>query len=182
MKLLRKLCLFCMMGLLAFSAQAQVKLGHANFQALISLMPEMTGINDEITKIEKQLAETIQIKQAYGQTKLIEYQNAAQQPDVTPESLKPLEEELTKLQQEVQDAQAKAQQQILRKRQELMEPVFKKMKDVIAKVATDKGYDMIINSVDGSGMSIVLHGPEEHELTEELASALGIEIPAETAN
>ena len=44
-------------------------------------------------------------------------------------------------------------------------------------IAAEEGYDYILNSTDGSGVSIVLRGPKEHNLNERLFAKLGIAFP-----
>jgi hypothetical protein len=43
-------------------------------------------------------------------------------------------------------------------------------------VAKKKGFDYILNSVDGSGTSIVLWGPEGHDVTRAIVDELGIKL------
>ena len=44
-------------------------------------------------------------------------------------------------------------------------------------MAKEEGYDLILNTVDGSGTSIVLHVQPERDLTERVLKRLGIELP-----
>ena len=70
---------------------------------------------------------------------------------------------------------AEADQKLLKKRQELMKPILQRLDENLKYLADGEGYDYILNSVDGNGVTIVLRGPEEHDLTEKLMKKLGIE-------
>ncbi len=65
---------------------------------------------------------------------------------------------------------------MLAKRQELLEPVLEKLQAAIDAVAAEQGYTYILNQSTGSGVSVLLHGPEEADITEALMKKLGIEL------
>jgi Skp family chaperone for outer membrane proteins len=66
---------------------------------------------------------------------------------------------------------------MMQMRGELLEPVLEKLQKAIKKVAEEKGYTFILNTVDSQALSIVLHGPEDDDITLAVMTALGIEIP-----
>lgn len=159
---------------------AQVKIGYANINAVIALMPETKTMNEELTKYDQTLSGRVKIKQDYAQAKYQEYQEYAQTTE-TPDQAKvqQMETELQGLQKEIQEETQKAQQQLNYKQQNLMEPIIERIQKSIKKIAEAENYTYILNTVDGSGVSIVLHAPEEHDLTEKILNDLGIEIPEE---
>ena len=59
----------------------------------------------------------------------------------------------------------------------MLDPIIKKLQTEIKALSEAEGYDYVLNTVDGSGVSIILHGPEEHDLTKKLMTRLGIKIP-----
>jgi len=158
---------------------AQVKIGYANINAILALMPETQEMNKQLQELEPKVYEKVQIKQNYAQTKYQEYLELSEDPNANQEQLKALEAELQRLQGEIQQEQSKAQQQMAIKQQELMEPITEKIQASIKKIAEAGGYTYILNTVDGSGASIILHAPEEHNLTEKILNDLGVEIPEE---
>ncbi|MEM7512351.1 MAG: OmpH family outer membrane protein [Bacteroidota bacterium] len=164
-----------------FSQVQAQKIGHANIELILAYMPETKAMQEQITTFETKLGEKLKIKEDYARTKLAEYQEAAQ-AGADEASLKPMEEELTKLQQEIQQGRAQASQQAMGKRQELMTPITNKVGDAIKKVSTAKGFQYILNTTDGSGMSIVLHGPDENDMTKAIMEELGIKIPEAASN
>jgi len=160
---------------------AQVKIGYANVNAILSLMPETKTIAEELQAYEAKLGEKLRIKQDYAQAKYQEYLELTEDTENPPteEQLKPLEDELNRLQQEIQKEQGDGQQKLQLRRQDKMEPIIEKVQKSIKKVADAGNYTYVLNTMDGSGVSIILHAPEEHDLTEKILNDLGITIPDE---
>jgi Skp family chaperone for outer membrane proteins len=68
---------------------------------------------------------------------------------------------------------------MIEKRTQLIAPISDKIQLEIKAMAAEGGFDLILNSVDGTGNSIVLFGPENNDLTEALLKRMGVTIPAE---
>lgn len=169
-----------MLGGLAGPLMAQVKIGYANINAVLALMPETKAMNEELQKVEESLAGRVKVKQDYAQTKYQEYLEYVQNNETPEEAqVKQMEDELNGLQQEIQKARQAAQQQLANVRADKMEPIIEKIQATIKRIADAEGYTYILNTTDGSGVSIILHAPEEHDLTEKILNDLGIEIPEE---
>lgn len=177
MKFKNVLILLLLISISTF-ANAQMKIGYVNIELVLAYLPETKTMNQELQTYQQKLGEKLSVKQQYAQTKVEEYQTIAQtdSPDAQAE-LKTLEQELIKLEEEIKKAASEADQNLMKKRQELLEPILKKMESNLKSLADEQSYDYILNTVDGNGVSIVLHGPEEHDLTQVLMKKLGIEIP-----
>ena len=166
------------LSLAANSFAQDLKIGYANIEMVLVYMPETKAMNQQLQTFQKKLGEKLQTKQQYAQTKFTEYQEMAKKGDPADQAtLQTLEQELVKLDEELKKEAGDADQKLMEKRQELMEPILKKLETSIKALAAADGYDLILNSVDGNGISIVLHGPEEHDLTKKLMESLGIEVP-----
>lgn len=161
---------------LATTSYAQ-KIGYANVDLILVYMPETKSMNQQLQTYQQKLGEQIQKKQEYAQLKLQEAQQKAQ-AGASEEELQPLSEELQKLDQDIQKAASDADQKLAKKRQELLEPITEKLGKAIKEVAESGGYDYVLNTVDGSGVSVVLHGPETNDITREVMEKLGIQVPA----
>jgi outer membrane protein len=160
----------------SLSIQAQ-KLAYANIDLVLSLMPETQSMSQSLTTFQKQLAEKLEVKQKYAQAKYQEAEQAAQN-NATDAELDKYRNELVRLDGEIRKEAGEADQKLANKRMEMMDPVTKKLEAALKEVAADGGYDYVFNSVDGSGVSIVLHGPEDRDLTKILLTKLGVAIPA----
>ena len=168
--------LICLMMGLGFSLQAQ-KIGYISLDAVMSLMPEMEGVNTELEKYSEQLTAGLKVKQDYAEVKYREFLELTQDSTAAQEIVQAKQQELINLRSEIENEARQVEQQLAIKRNELMVPVAEKLKSEMDKLADAEGYDVILNSVDGSGTSVILFGPEEHNLTQKLLTQMNIEIP-----
>ncbi|MEL6589771.1 MAG: OmpH family outer membrane protein [Bacteroidota bacterium] len=157
----------------------ELKIGYANIELILLYMPETESMNQQLRTYEQQLAKRLQTKEQYLAQLYEEYQAMIQQqPAPTEATVKTKQDEILKIEEDYRKAQADAQQKLLEKRQTLMEPITTKLESNIKALAAAEGYDMILNTVDAGGVSIVLFGPEEDDLTEKLMTRLGIKVPS----
>ncbi|MCC2677994.1 MAG: hypothetical protein K0R29_570 [Pseudobdellovibrio sp.] len=77
-----------------------------------------------------------------------------------------LQMEVAKFRETVQ----KAQLELQKKENELLEPIVKKVKVVIEKIAKDKGFGMVIRS--NANDQMVIYSASEYDLTDEVVAAL----------
>ena len=163
---------------LSLKAQEQ-KIGYISLDAVMSLMPEMKAVNEELGKFSEQLQAGMKVKQDYAEVKYREFLEMGQDTLNPPsqEVMQAKQQELLNLRQEIEAEAQKADRQLALKRNELMAPVAGKLQEEMNKLADAKGYSIILNSVDGSGTSVILFGPEEHNLTKPLLTQMGIEVP-----
>ena len=168
------------LSFLAFNFAQELKIGYVNIELVLVYMPESKSMNQQLQTYQQKLGEKLQAKQQYAQTKLQEFQELMQkQPPADQATLEAKQQELIKLDEEIKKEASDADQKLLQKRQEYLEPILEKLNTNLQALAAEEGYDYIINSVDGNGISIILYGPQEHDLTEKLIKKLGIDIPAD---
>ena len=174
-----KLVVFTILLSLCLSGTAvaqEVKIGYANIELILSLMPETQAMQTQLQTFQQRLGEQLQAKENYAQAKLAEYHDK-QQGGSTEAELKPLEDELYRLDNEIRQFASQSEEKLMNKRQSLMEPITEKLQANIDGLAREQGFTYILNAVDGSGLSIVLYGPEQSNVTVQLARRLGIAIP-----
>lgn len=152
------------------------KIGFVNLEGIMSLMPETEMMTRSMQAYQKKLSESLQIKENYMRQKLQEYQ-AAQGSGADAARLKPLEEELQKLDVEIKQAASEAEERLQRRRAEKMQPLLEKLQVEIEKVAKAKGLTYVLNSTDGTATSIVLNAPDGKDITRDVLDAMGIEYP-----
>jgi len=156
------------------------KVGYVNMEAVLILMPEMKNVNKELQTYRQKLEEQLKIKSDYAGVKYQEFLEK-QEAGASDEDLQAIQGELQKLQTEVQQYAQDSDQKFMMRRQDLMQPVIDKLQGELDAIADTEGYDIILNAVDGSGLSVILYGPEEHNLTPKVLEKLGIEV-SETAS
>lgn len=129
---------------------AQSKIAHINTQQLIEAMPAMQSAKAELEKLAKTYETEIQ-------TMATELQNKVKQYDAEA-STKTNEENTTRMQevagmeQSIRQYQAQAQQDLAKKEADLLEPILKKAKDAVVKVAKAQGFDYVLDSTAGQGV------------------------------
>ncbi len=178
MKIKNVLFLFLVIGI-SLNANAQMKIGYVNIELVMLYMPESKSMTQQLGTYQRKLGEKLQVKQQYAQTKMEEYQVFMQDnPNAAQADVQEKQQDLMKLDEEIKQEASEADQKLLQKRQELLAPIVERLNSNLKSLAAEEGYDYILNTVDGSGVSIVLHGPEQYDLTEILMKRLGIEIPS----
>ncbi|MDX2282597.1 MAG: OmpH family outer membrane protein [Bacteroidia bacterium] len=174
-----RLTTFLAIALFAFAGSAfaqTLKIGYANIEAILAYMPETQTMNQELATYERKLGQNIEAKRMYLQS-LVEDFESLQQTTQDTAVLAPKYRNLLKVEQEIQQAANDAQQKLLAKREEMMKPIVEKLQKEITAISDAEGYTYIFNTVDGSGVSILLKGPEEHDLTKKIMARLGIKLP-----
>jgi outer membrane protein len=163
---------------LVLTGMSQSKIGYTNIELVMAYMPESKSIEQQLATYQKKLAEKLKVKDDYVKQKYQEYMEKKER-GMSPDEQKRLETELLQLDEEVQKMAADSEYDLMAKRQELLEPVLKKLQDAIDAVAEAGGYSYILNQTTSAGVSTILHGPEDADVTEAIFKKLGMEMPEE---
>jgi len=148
MKIIRTIAIL-VIAFFAFQVNGQnLKIGHINSSEILKLMPEVKTAQGDLEKFSKELQNQSDILIAEYQKKTDEYQGL---PANTSDVLKKDKEtEIVQLEQRIKKFQEDAQGEVSKKQSELLEPIMKKLQDVIKEVAKEKGYDYILDTSTGS--------------------------------
>ncbi len=143
--ILKLIVVICVAG---FSLQAQAqtgaKIGHINFQELITLMPGQDSITKALQSHVTGLESQLQTMQSEYEAKINDYQsNQATMSDIIKQTK---EKEILDLQQRIEAFNQQAQLEIQQKQIELTEPLVRKAQKAINEVAKANGFTYIINS------------------------------------
>ena len=157
----------------------EVKIGYTNIELVLAYMPEARQMESTLQTYQKKLGEQLQTKEKYAMGKLEEYQTGIKNNTMSPEKKAAAEQELQKLDQEIQAFAQESEYNLLAKREELLQPIVEKLQKAIDETAESKGFTYILNQTTSAGVSTILFGPEENDITEDLMKKLGIEIPKE---
>ena len=125
---------------------AQVKIAHIDVQKLLEEMPERKSIEAQLKKLEQGYTADIQAAIKELQARADKYQKEA--AALTEAQLKARETEFLKKSEET------AAQNLQKKQQELVEPLLKKVKSSIEKVAKAKGVQYVLDSSAGSSVIV----------------------------
>lgn len=175
MKKLISILAFAVLFLVSGKAlKAQFKMAYLYSDSLIVLMPETKEADSAIAKVQKAYEDAYKKKEADYVAKTKEAQemidaNKGQQPNDDPKFLL-LISDITDLEKKLGELQQTAQTQINKKRQEVYEPIIKKAKDAIAKVAKAKGYSYVLDASIGT----FLYSQPSDNIIEDVKKELGI--------
>jgi outer membrane protein len=125
-------------------AQAQTKIGHVNFEQILSLMPESKTLSSQLDVYKKQFIDQLTTMNTELQTKSQDYQT--KKATMTDATRTAKETELQDLSKRFQDYQATAQQQVEAKGNELTKPLIDKARAAVTAVAKEKGYTYVLNT------------------------------------
>ncbi len=176
----RTISIALVMVVMAFTVKAQdkdVKIGYTNIELILIYMPDVKDVEKQISSIQQNMAKQMQTKEAYAQQKLQEYMTAAEAGTLSDEDKKTKEEELMKLDGELQKFAEDAEMEIIKQREKLLGPILDRLQETIDQVAEENAYTYILNQTTSGGVSTILFGPEQNDVTEMVMKKLGIEIP-----
>lgn len=156
-------------------AAAQVKIGYADPEVIITYMPEYQSIQQQLNTEYRSSQEALQAMAEDFQDRVERYQK--QQPLLTPERRAEREAELTQQQMELQQTAAAEDEKLAGRQEELLAPLLDQVQTVIDDIAKEKGLHLVLRSpallyVDESSVT---------NINLDIASRLGISIDEETA-
>ena len=154
-------------------ASAQ-KMAHADINAILSVMPDNKKINEDLQIYATGLQKRVDDMKAQIDGAVKQFNEVLSAGD-TAKALE-LQKQGLEMDKQLQQAAQSAEQQLGQKRNELLQPVLTKIRAAMESVAKKKGYDYVLNSVDGAGTSIVLWGPEGTDITRAVVDELGIKL------
>lgn len=153
MKQIKKVAVAVVLFIAATSfVQAQSKIAHINVTELLSQMPEMKAAQAELKKLEETYRADIQSSLDELKNKLTQYNNEASTMSQEENQKRALE--LQGFERNIGEAQQAAQQELAKKQSELFEPISKKAKEAIEKVAAAQGYDYVVDASPGAGVIV----------------------------
>jgi outer membrane protein len=158
----------CMMFAGSFVANAQSKIGHINFNAIIDILPDTKTVSATLQAYQKTFMDQLSIMQTDLQAKAADYD--AKKATMTDAVRQLKEGELQDLQKRAQDYQANAAQKVDQKKEELVKPLFDKVRATISLVAKEKGYAYVIDSSQNE----LLVSPDADDLLAAVKLKLGL--------
>ncbi|MDC6354507.1 MULTISPECIES: OmpH family outer membrane protein [Robiginitalea] len=132
--------------------QAQHKTAHINVAELLQQMPEMKAAQAELKKLQETYQADIKSSLDELQNKFTQYNNEASSMSQEENQKRALE--LQGFERNIGEAQQAAQQELAKKQQELFDPISKKAKAAIEKVAAAQGFQYVLDSSPGSGVIV----------------------------
>ncbi|HAP68108.1 MAG TPA: hypothetical protein DCR04_00030 [Flavobacteriales bacterium] len=154
------------------------KIAFADVNAVLSVMPENEKINEDLEIYATGLQKRLDDMKGQLDVLVQEFQQVLAAKD-TAKAIE-IQKQAIEGEKVVKQAAAQSEQQLAQKRNDLLQPVLKRIKDAMGVVAKKEGFEYVLNSVDGSGTSALLWGPEGTDITRKVVTELGIKLEGET--
>jgi outer membrane protein len=149
--------------------QAPLKIGHIDFNNLITMMPGVDSVKIKLQKYQQTLSDQLDAMRAEFENKYLDYQS--QQSSMSDLIKQTKEKELQDLQGRIDGFQSKAQTDLQSKQQELLQPIVDKAKTAVKDVARENKYTYILNAID----EIVLYSEPTDDVMALVKKKLGID-------
>lgn len=154
--------------LASLSIQAQSKVGTVNVNSVLSNLPELTQVQDEIKKYNLELGKTLEEKIATYQTKIEAYKKGeATFSDVMK---KTKQQEIVGLENDINKFKQNGTKLAQIKQDELMRPLYKKISDMIETVAKEQKFSQILTT-DGNEFA---YADANFDITKTVMQKLGL--------
>ena len=175
---MKRILLITILGVFtAFNVNAQkaMKIGYTSPEYIMYNHPKMKEVESKLATYSKQYEKQIQELTAEFQQKYQAYEKGAAMMTEIQRSDK--EQELQGLNARIEQMTRKAEQDLQKKQLEETQPILTEIQKAIDDVRTENGYTYIF-STNAAGSSIILSGPEEHDISDLVFKKLGITPPA----
>jgi outer membrane protein len=153
---------------------SEVKIGYTNVELVLMYMPEMEQLEQTIQIHIDKLTDEYQVKSDALYEVYTQYQN--EEASLTDEKRKDYETKITELSLELEEFKDESQYKIGTMRAERREEILTKLQTAIDKIAETNGFTFILNQTTSSGVSTIVYGPEDCDVTSALFNELGIEV------
>ncbi len=146
---MKKLILLAVLALGVVTQGVAQKLGHADFQAIVQLLPERAAAEKQVQDLQQKLEGRLQTMQQTYQSKVAEFQT-----DTTlTESMRlSLRDEIVDMERRIQEFQQTAYQEMEIKQNELMNAMIEKVRLASVEVGKANDFTYIFDSSASGGL------------------------------
>lgn len=148
---------------------AQGKVGAVDVEYILSKMPEMTKVQNELEMYGKQL--DIDLNKKIDEYKKLVEEYKAGEASLTPEQKKEKQNKIMEMEADIQKFQQNGAKLMEIKRTEALKPLYQKVGGVLEKVAKEQNY----TQVNQTTQDLVYLDPE-YDLTVPILLELGIKL------
>ena len=155
----------------------KVRIGYTNIEVVVAMMPESDRMNEAMEFYKSQLISDFEVKRKAGMTIYELYQ-----AEKDPVKRKSYEEQLLEIQSELETMESEFQGNLDVKRNTLMEPILEKAQAAIEKVAKKNKLTYVLNQTNSSGVSTIVYGPDNADITVTLYEELGVDYSGDLSS
>lgn len=168
----KTIAIFLFVGLFGLQdAFAQVKIGYTNPARILSQMPEVEEVDQQIQVLIQERDEELSAKASSLQQVFTDYENTmgslSQQERTT------REQELMEMNQQFEQDRESMMNEIRQKRNEMMAPIIEDMNAAMEEVAQEMGLDLVLNEGTSYGDAIIFFANSEKlDITDKILEKL----------
>lgn len=164
---MKKLIVLSILVLGVMTQSFAQKFGHANFEEIVSMLPERANAEKEVQDLQQKLEGRLSSMYEAYQSKVEEFQT-----DTISQAVRmSLQQEIQDLETRIQQFQQTAQTEIQTKQNQLMSKMFEKVRAAAAEVGVANSYTYIFDSSPSSGALLYAGG---EDVTPLIKTQLGI--------
>ena len=160
-------------------AFAQGRIGWTNLEVVLAAMPEVRAAEEQLAAYQRSLGQAIMQQQTFLQERVDEYTTMNATGQLTKADREKRAAEIQQLEVRLNRERLEAEERLMYRRSEVYAPILDRVTTAIGAVAKERGYLVVLNQTTSSGVSTILHAPDEDDVTEALFTRLGLPIPKE---
>ncbi len=166
---MKQLSLGILLMFIAFSSNAQSKIGTIDVEYILAQMPETAEVNKGLETYNQELQAELKTNIGEYESMVQEYQNTV--ADLNDSVKKQKEDRIIELENDIKGFRQKASVMLQMKRNELNNPLYERIDVAMKKVIDEGGYTQIFHS----GANGLAFSKSEDDITEKVMKELGIE-------
>ncbi|MCS6790251.1 MAG: OmpH family outer membrane protein [Bacteroidia bacterium] len=148
------------------------KVGFVDAQSILDRMPEYKAAEQDIERLTQQWQR--EIDEIYARAERLFQEYREQEPLMSPEMKRRKQDEIEAEERKARELQRKRfgpNGDLFKQREEKMKPILDKLQQAIQAVAQERKYSIVL---DRSAGGMVLYGEPAYDLTDAVASRLGL--------
>ena len=142
--------IFCFILILVQSVNSQTKVAHIDTYELITNMPEMLAVQEELSSYSKEKEAEIRLMEAEIRSISDKYSDDA--INVSQEENEKRQKEIQVMQENIRLFTNQIVKELQEKERSLTEPILEKVISVIKEVGKENGYDYVLDSSKNQGV------------------------------
>ena len=169
---MKKIIVLLFTAIISISLNAQSKTGTIDSEYILSQMPELAKVEEDLKTYNKKLEDELKVKVDNYQAKVKEYQEKV--ASFTDPMKKTKQEEIINMENEIAKFRQNGSQLVQIEQNRLLQPLYQKIGQALEEVAKAEKYTQVF-TITTSGLAYV---DPNYDLTKKVAAKLGINLEA----
>jgi len=168
---MKKLVLLILLATVSFNANAQSKTGTIDTEFILSKMPELAKVQEDLKAYNTKLEGELKVKVDGYQAKVKEYQEKV--ASFTDPMKKTKQEEIIALEDDIAKFRQNGSQLVQLEQNKLLQPLYQKIGKALEEIAKAEKFTQVF-TITTSGLAYV---DPNFDLTQKVMTKLGIKLP-----